>query len=297
MKKMLSFLVATMMLFSTAAALADVGEHAFGNSSFYGMLSNDAPDGYGILTYESGKIVLAEMQGAKFTGYMANLSGAVLEGSIPKDFSLMLGKYVDGQIEGKCYTYFASGKWNETVYQGGEALTSTVVTSDGAVQGFEKQNGEWVLTKEYTSAEMEGTIFAAGPMTLFANVDENHTCIVFYNVDSYAMGGGVNIRNDGTSYLFFGEDGAFCYGDMNNEAYYTGTLKSLSPIGTITAHYLGGMTRDASANEAASIDMDDVDDMLLLADTVNLGETDETDTTGDALDLETGDDLLSIFAQ
>ena len=300
MKKILSFLVAFLMLSSGAAALAEVGEHAFAHSSFSGMLSNDTPDGYGILTTEEGKIILAEMQGTKMTGYMANLSGTVLEGSVPENFSLMLAKYVDGNIEGKCYSYFASGKWNETVYQNGKPLTSTVVMSDGAVKGYEKQNDKWVLTKEYTPAEIEGTIFAAGPMTLFTNIDENHTCIVFYSNDTDVMGGGVNIRTDGTSYLFFGENGAFCYGDMNNEAYYTGTLQGLSPIGTVTAHYLGGMTREASATEVGSINIDDVDDMLLLADTFNPENAPAADAATDAqdsADMEGSDDLLTIFAQ
>lgn len=297
MKKILAFLVATLMLVSSAAALAEVGAFAFTSSSFYGMLTNDAPDGYGILTYESGKIVLAEMQGSTMTGYVASLSGAVLEGDIPEDFSLMLAKYVDGKIEGKSYAYFAGGKWNETVYQNGEAITSTVVTSDGAVNGYEKQNGKWVLTKEYTPAEIEGTPFAAGPMTLFANIDEDHTCIVFYSDTTDIMGGGVNLRNDGTSYLFFGEDGAFCYGDMNNEAYYTGTLQNLCPVGTVTAHYAGGLTRDASATETDSIDVDDVDDMLLLADTLKPGDGTEGDNATDTQEMESSDDLLTIFAQ
>ena len=50
MKKILAFLVATLMLISSAAALAAGGAFAFASSSFYGMLTNDAPDGYGILT-------------------------------------------------------------------------------------------------------------------------------------------------------------------------------------------------------------------------------------------------------
>jgi len=293
MKKGLAFLVAVLLTLSCTVAMAEWGTHAFNNSSFNGMLTDGSPDGYGILTFENGKIVLGEMQGAQYTGYLASLSGAVLPGSIPEDFSLTLTQYADGKVEGKSYNYFAGGRWNETVYQNGEPVTSTVVQSDGSVAGYEMQAGQWVKIKDYTPAEIEGTIFAAGPMTLFANIDDHHTCIVFFSADTYTMGGGVNIRSDGASYLFFGENGAFCYGDMSNEAYYTGTLENLSPVEGITSHYAGGITRSASAAEEASIDIDDIDDMLLLAETVKPGDVAANDTETDAGDATT----LDVFAE
>ena len=192
MKRILSVFLSLILTLSLSAALADYGSYQFDNAVWEGGIQNDLPNGFGKLTYTEGPILIGIMRDGFFNGPFVEMPYLITSPEdVTEDFYLTIGHHTDGQWDGIFYYYTPSGMWQQTVYSQGFAISRTRVNADGSVTEYINTENGWQPDRDWTAQEIQGTVFAAGPMAMYLPQTSPALDLHFYNVATGTSGGGI----------------------------------------------------------------------------------------------------------
>ncbi|MHC1787871.1 MAG: hypothetical protein AB9880_12515 [Christensenellales bacterium] len=192
MKRTLTIFLSLILTLSLSAALADYGSYQYDGSLWEGSMLNGLPNGFGILTYADGTLSIGLMRDGMSQGAFAEMPYLISSTEdVKEDFYLTIGQMTDNQWDGTFYYYTPSGMWQQTIYSLGVPISRTRVNVDGSVTEFAFKEGQWRPDRQWTAQEIQGTIFAAGPMMMYLPQTTPALDLHFYNVDTQTSGGGI----------------------------------------------------------------------------------------------------------